>query len=117
MPEAPLEIGKFRHRVTILSKQVGKPTPDSAGQTKPVYVAAGTFWAGLSPLRGAELYAAAQVKATTSDKIIMRNSGVVIHPGDQLRFEQTGRIFNVDSVTRDQEINALFIITATELIK
>ncbi len=110
------DIGKFRHRVTLLQRKTGPPTRNGSGKESVNYVANSTFWAAIEPLKGAELFSASQLKATTFFKITLRNPSMPIRPGDQLRFESTARLFTVDTCYRADELNAFLIITATELL-
>lgn len=114
-------IGQMRNRITWLSKQKAKAVKGSAGQpVDPPPIVMGTFWAAVEPIRGAELFNAQQIKATTTFKITMRNVGP-IKPEDQLILvtssPESGRTFEVVSVYREAEQNGFLAITANELIK
>ena len=88
------------------------------GQSTTPYQDMGFYWAALEPLRGAELYQAAQQNSTTSFRIIIRYQAVA--PGDRFIFSSKvspPRSFVVDSCYREQEQNEYLMINATELKK
>lgn len=106
------DIGQMRQQLVW---QQATYTTSQSGQTIPSWSPVGTFWASVTPMRGMELYNARQLKAATWHVVRMRNIGS-ISPNDRLTFENTGRIFNVESVFREGERNAYLVIHATEQI-
>ena len=109
------DIGELRHRLTWLSRTEGDPTPTSGGQPPVSYANRGNFWAKCEPLRGYELVNAQQLDALTDTKITLRNVGAIA-PKDRFRFEGTGRVFNVESVTRRDEVGAVLDLLCSELV-
>lgn len=108
------DVGKLRHRVTWQAPRPSAARPGQGGQPTPAYDDRGTFWDCVEPLRGFELFQAVQIKAETAFRITMRAVGP-IGPKDRLRFEATGRLFEIVSVYRDMERNAYLTIAATEI--
>jgi SPP1 family predicted phage head-tail adaptor len=110
---AEITTGQLRHRLTLERATLGPAAKGGQRETK--YEPIGTFWASVEPFKGAEIFQAAQLKAVTPMKIVMR-AGPTVKTTDRLRFEGAGRIFNILSVYREYETNAYLIITADELM-
>lgn len=108
----PIEIGRFRTRLSWQSQQV---THQAGRQDVTTWVPEGGLWAMVEPLKGAELYQAAQLKATTQFKIIVRYKPIRV--GDRLTLDgPTPRIFVVQSAYRLDEMNEYLVMTASELL-
>ena len=109
-----IDAGRLRNRLTLQKATLGPP--GKGGQRPTEYTSAGTYWGSIEPFKGAELFQAAQLKAVTPMKIILRG-GPTITTADRLMLEGTGRTFNILSVYRELETNAYLIVTAEEINK
>jgi SPP1 family predicted phage head-tail adaptor len=103
--------GELRHKLTL---QRCATTQGPAGKPIYTYTTVGAYRANVEPLTGLELFNARQLKATITHKITMRVIGEVL-PSDRFLFESTGRVFNVNFVFRESEVQRLYKIMATEL--
>lgn len=109
-----INAGDMRHQVTWLTN-VPAVTPTSGGQPLDDWTVVGVHFAKFEALSGRELWNARQIKATSTDKITMRDVGNIL-ASDRLQLDATGRTFEVDSVLRPTEVyNEDLVITVTEL--
>lgn len=108
-----INAGDMRHLVTWQTA-TSAATSTSAGQAVKTWTSQGTHWAKVEPLSGMEIWNQRQLKATSTLKVTMRDVGP-ISPKDRLLFEQTGRIFNIDSVLDPEELGADLVLLVTEL--
>lgn len=90
----------LRHRVEIQKLVIYE---DEIGEQITEWETIAEVWASISPLRGKEYWAAAQVQSETTHEVIMRYPGVEITPAHQLVFK--GRTLNIQSVINVEERN------------
>lgn len=107
-----IDAGDMRHLVTWQTF-TSADVPGKAGQSIKNWTSQGTHYAKVEPLAGMELWNVRQLKATSSLKVTMRNVGP-ISALDRLLFENSGRIFNVDSVNNPEELGADLVLMVTE---
>jgi len=92
-----MRIGELRHRITL---QKLNPSRDSFGAEDPEWVDVATVWAAIYPISGREYFAAQQVNAEISTKIIMRyRTGVE----SKMRVTCGERTFEILAVIHFQE--------------
>ena len=94
-----MRAGDLRHSVVI---QKEYSTRDSYGAETPEWVDFATVWAGISPIRGREYFAAQTVNADVDTKIIIRHLQE-LEP--KMRMKYGERIFEIVSVINVEEKN------------
>ncbi|MEK4798058.1 phage head closure protein [Thermoactinomyces sp. FSL K6-2592] len=107
-----MNAGRLKHRVTL---QEEVKTPDGGGGSVVTWQDVATVWASVEPLKGRELYAAQQVRATLTHKIIIRYRPD-ISVNVKMRAVYNNRIFNITSVINEQESNKTLQLLAEEFI-
>lgn len=105
-----MKIGKLRHWITIQSYT---PTRDSFGAEVEHWQDVMKVWASVEPLTGKEYFAAQEVNAEVSVKVIMRYS-----PGIQpeMRVIFGARVFEILAVMNTEERNKQLILLCKEVL-
>lgn len=67
----------------------------------------------VTPMSGRELFNARQVQASSTHNIETRG-GFAFLPTDRFKFQDTERVFNIDSINRVDEQRRYILIQATE---
>lgn len=100
--------GDLRKRVTIQQRTTDQ---DDYGQQLNQWDDVARVWAGIEPLNGRELLAAAAVQAETTHTVTMR-----YRPGitPQLRINYNGRLFNILNVLDDNERHRTLTLLCSE---
>jgi SPP1 family predicted phage head-tail adaptor len=105
-----LGIGKLRHRIT-LQKYVS--SKDSYGAENKVWSDLANVWASIEPISGKEYFAAQQVNAEVSTKIIIRYRKDV---EPKMKIKYMGRYFEILSVIHTKEQKKELQLMCKELI-
>jgi SPP1 family predicted phage head-tail adaptor len=104
-----INIGKFRHRVSIQS--MSDSTADDYNQTTQIPVTIGTRWASVKPLTGKALEYGKQIKEQVTHEIRLRYFPALT-PDNLLLFGT--RVFEILSVINVDERNEELIVMCSE---
>ncbi len=85
----PISAGRLNKRIEL---QETVATRDEYGEKPPSWLTTDHLWASIEPITGRELFAAHQVHAEVSHRIVIRN-----RPGltSKMRFVFGSRVFNI----------------------
>jgi SPP1 family predicted phage head-tail adaptor len=106
-----MRAGLLRHRVELQSRTL---TADGFGQPVETWATYATVSASVSPLRGRERFAAMQVAAETTHRIVMRGrSGIKAE--DRVFYD--GRVFDIRAIMDMDERGIMLELLCTEEIQ
>lgn len=98
----------LRHKVTVEERT---RVADGAGGFEEGWQEVVTLWASIDPVRASERYAAGQMAATATHKIVMRYHSAIKAP---MRFSWNGKHFNIRAITNIGEKDRFLEIYAEE---
>ena len=103
-----MSIGERRHRVVFQSATY---TPSATGEPVPSWTTLCTSWALVQPMKGRQMFAAQQVQADVSTRIVTRNRTALasLSPGDRATWN--GHTYDIKAVIpRDHRMHELEIL-------
>lgn len=106
-----MDIGKLRHRITLVSYEILK---DDIGSEKRKWKKIDTVWASLEPLSGRELMATGMEKAEATIRVTIRYRKDM---GPNLCIRFGSRVFEVISAINPEEKNIFLTLMCKELIQ
>jgi len=106
-----MNAGELRHRLTL---QANRPVQDSFGAETETWVTLATVWAGISALKGHEMFTAQQTVAEVTHKVRMRYRAGV-EPAMRLLFG--ARKFDINWVNNIDERNVELELLCTEVLE
>jgi SPP1 family predicted phage head-tail adaptor len=110
----PVQVGKFRQRVTLQGLQ---ETIDTYGQPVQSWVDLVTIWAEVRPLRGAEILNIKQTWATASHFVNHRFLGILRpNPKQRYQIQKDFRILNILNVNNVEERNHAYEVICEEYV-
>jgi len=102
--------GLLRHRLTFQTKSASR---DAYGGEDATWSDDETRWGSVSPLRGQEYFAAQQVHAEATHKIIIRHyEGLTIR--HRIKFDT--RYFNIESIRNIDERGIMMELICNEMV-
>ncbi len=104
-----MRAGRTRHRVTIQ-----QPTADEPWGKEVTYKDYTSLWASIEPLRGEEYFAAQQINAEITTKIVARYQRGIV---PKMRAVFKDRIFEIIYVVNPDERNRELQLMVKELIQ
>lgn len=108
-----MDIRKLKHRLLIQQRATSQ---DSVGGQLETWTGVATVWAGIEPLNGRELLAAAAVQSELSHRITIRYRSDLSDPKTvaKMRGMYGTRIFNFSAAINTGENNVELVILASE---
>lgn len=103
-----MRAGVLRHRVTVQRQVI---TRNAIGEAVRGWEDLATVWAGILPISGREFWAASQVNATTTHRVIMRALDGI---DTSCRIVFGARYFGVDAVINPAERGQRIELMCTE---
>ena len=108
-----MSIGERRHRVVFQSSTI---VQDDFGEPDQTWATLATVWGLVQPLKGRELFAANQVQAEVTTRIVVRNSSELVDLAPDDRATWNGQTFDIKAVIhRDHRRSELEILAIEHL--